>query len=88
MKYDFYSFIFHKLLTAVLRLVAPQLRCIVGYCATNFWRPLTVGLTINSKHLYLKAVIDYDSTAIAACVSTSKFLLYYSLDNFNRIYMQ
>lgn len=88
MKYDIYSFLFHKLLTAVLRLVAPQFRCTVEYCATNFWRPLTVGLTINSKHLYLKAVIDYDSTAITACVSTSKFLLYYSLDNFNRIYMQ
>lgn len=88
MKYDFYSFIFHKLLTAVLRLVAPQLRCTVEYCATNFWWPLTVGLTIKSKHLYLEAAIDYDSTAIAVCVSTSKFLLYYSLDNFNRIYMQ
>lgn len=44
MKYDIYSFLFHKLLTAVLRLVAPQLRCTVEYCATNFWRPLTVGL--------------------------------------------
>lgn len=60
MKYDFYSFIFHKLLTAVLRLVAPQFRCTVEYCATNFWRPLTVGLTIDSKHLYLEAAIDYD----------------------------
>lgn len=88
MKYDFYSFLFHKLLTAVLRLVAPQLRCTVEYCATNFWWPLTVGLTINSKLLYLKAAIDYDSTAIAVCVSTSKIFLYYSLDNFNRIYMQ
>lgn len=88
MKYDFYSFIFHKLLTAVLRLVALQLRYTVEYCATNFWWPLTVGLTINSKHLYLKAAIDYDSTAIAVCVSTSKFLFYYSLDNFNRICMQ
>lgn len=48
MKYDFYSFIFHKLLTAVLRLVAPQLRYTVEYCATNFWWPLTVGLRIKS----------------------------------------
>lgn len=33
MKYDIYSFLFHELLTAVLRLVAPQLRCNVEYTA-------------------------------------------------------